>query len=115
MNTELQLIGKRVRKARLRRKMTQLQLAEASGLSTTFISNIENGKQSMNIQALIALSDALDVYADSLIRDTPLTASETARQIEKELTSCTPKEREALLQLVQNLKKTISTLKNTTD
>ena len=55
MNTELQLIGARVKKARLSRKMTQLQLAEAAGLSTTFISNIENGTQSMNIQALIAL------------------------------------------------------------
>ncbi len=115
MSTEPQLIGSLVKKARLERKMTQQQLAEAAGLSTTFISNIENGRQSMNVHALIALSDALDVPADALIRDNPLSASRTAREIEKELTSCTPKEREVLLQLIQTMKKSISSLKGTTD
>ena len=60
----LQEIGDRVRQARLAKRMSQMDLAEAVGMSVSFISNIEVGKQSMNIRALIAISDVLNVSAE---------------------------------------------------
>lgn len=115
MDTELQSIGNRVKQARLAKHMTQQQLAEAAGISMSFLSNIENGRQSMNLRALIALSDALGVTADRLIRENPDSASRIAQEIEKELTTCTPKEREAILQLVQLMKKSLTSLKDSCD
>ncbi len=112
MNTELQQIGSRVKQARLAKHMTQQQLAEAADMSVSFLSNIENGRQSMNLRALIAISDALNVSSDSLIREVPRTASHIAEEIEKELTSCTPKEREAILQLVKLMKASLGSLKD---
>ena len=112
MDTELQQIGARIRQARLSRHLTQQQLAEAADISISFLSNIENGRQSMNLRALIAISDALDVSADSLIRETPRTVSHIAEEIERELSSCTPKEREAILQIVQLMKSSITSIKD---
>lgn len=115
MDTELQQIGSRVKQARLAKHMTQQQLAEAADISVSFLSNIENGRQSMNLRALIAVSDALEVSADSLIRDIPRTDSFIAGEIERELASCTPKERETILQLVQLMKKSVTLLKDSQD
>ena len=48
MDEILQQIGERVREARLAKHMSQMELAEAIGMSVSFISNIEVGKQAMN-------------------------------------------------------------------
>ena len=77
MDTELMKIGSRVKQARLAKHLTQMQLAEAAGISVSFLSNIENGRQSMNLRALIAISDALNVSADWLIKDIPHSASQS--------------------------------------
>lgn len=115
MDDELRRIGSRVQQARKARHLTQQQLAEATGMSIAFVSNIENGRQSMNIRSLVAISDALDVSTDSLIRDIPHGASQIAAEIERELASCTPKEREAVLRLVQLMKQSLASLKEACD
>ena len=112
MDILLQEIGQRVRKARLSKHMTQAQLAEAAGLSASFVSNLETGRQAMNIRALIAISNTLNVSTDWLLNnETASAAHETALEIEKELSSCTAREREAILQLILVMKKSIAMLK----
>ncbi len=111
MDAELVKIGARVKQARLAKHLTQMQLAEAANISMSFLSNIENGRQSMNLRVLIAISNALNVSTDWLIKDIPHSASMIAEEIENELISCTPKEREAILQLVQLMKKSLVSLK----
>ena len=111
MNTELLKIGSRVKQARLKKHLTQQQLAEAAGISLSFLSNIENGRQAMQVLTLIDLANALEVSIDWLCRDIPLTSSSISSHIESELSSCTPKEREAILQLVPSMKQSLSTLK----
>ena len=56
MDDMLKGIGDRVRQARANKHMSQMDLAEAAGLSTSFISNVEMGRQGMNIRALISIS-----------------------------------------------------------
>lgn len=114
MDELLQAIGDRVRQARLAKHMSQLDLVEAIGMSVSFISNIEVGKQSMNVRALIAISDALDVSPNWLLRN-PSEFDVTVDDIARELENCTPQEREAILQLVQNVKNTIHKLRVTGD
>jgi len=106
MDEELQKIGSRVKAARLAKHMTQQQLAEAADISVSFLSNIENGRQSMNLRALIAISAALDVSADSLLNDIPRNATIISEEIDKEIASFTLKEQEAVLQIVQVIKQT---------
>lgn len=116
MDDGLRGIGERVRQARLDRGMSQNDLSEATGLSTSFLSNIEMGKQSMNIRALLSISDALHVSTDWILRnDTPAALVISADEISKELESCTPQEREVILKLVQTIKDSIQQLRATSD
>ncbi len=67
MDHQLQEIGARLKQARLARKLSQPQLAEAADISVSFLSNLENGRQVMNIKTLISLTDALNISADWLL------------------------------------------------
>ena len=57
LNIVLKEIGRRVKMERNKKHMTQPQLAKAAGLSVSFLSNIESGRQSMNLRALISIVD----------------------------------------------------------
>ena len=113
MDQQLQEIGLRLKQARLEKNLTQGQLAEAAGISVSFLSNIENGRQVMNVQTLTALLDSLNISADWLLNNSTDYANHAAAlEIEKELRSCTPKERDSILRLIQVMKETIQGLKN---
>ena len=112
MDQQLKEIGARLRQARLERKLTQGQLAEAAGISISFLSNLENGRQPMNIKTLVSLLDCLNISADWLLNNGTDSANHAAAiEIEKELASCTPKEREMILRLIYLMKESIRTLK----
>ena len=54
-------LGKRIRARRAELGMTQLKLAEISGLSQSSISTWEAGRKRPNIDSLVSLRDALGV------------------------------------------------------
>ncbi len=51
--------GKRVRAKRKQLGLTQVQLAEACGVSTTFVSDLERGKQTAELGKSIILANML--------------------------------------------------------
>lgn len=61
-------IGARIRAMRRQRQYTLQQLADRSGLSTPYISNIESGKATPSLTALLLIADALDEKLDTLIQ-----------------------------------------------
>ena len=108
----LEQIGKRIRKKRKEKKWTQQKLAEKSGLSVPFISNVERGTQEMGILSLIAISNALDVSVDWILRNnTSEAALMVDDEIRKELEGCTARERELILDNVKNMKAGFTILK----
>ena len=112
MDQQLQEIGLRLKQARLAKNLSQPQLAEAADISVSFLSNLENGHQAMNIKTLISLTDVLNISADWLLGNSTDSANHAAAlEIEKELSSCTPKERDAILRLVLLMKDAIGSLK----
>ena len=73
--TESQLVGSRIRDARINRRMSQADLAAKANISLPHISNIEKGKTSMKLETFIRIIEALQVSADSLLRpDVPASA-----------------------------------------
>lgn len=64
----LENLGKRIREERLKKGLTQEQLAEKVDISLNFMSLIENGKN-MSVQTLINLANALDVSIDYLLNE----------------------------------------------
>ena len=112
MDQQLKEIGARLKLARLDHKMSQPQLAEAADMSVSFLSNIETGRQTMNIKTLITLTDILNISADWLLGNSTDSARHAAAQeLEKELSTCTPNERDAILRMIRLMKQTFTTLK----
>ena len=116
MDRRLQEIGTRLKQARLANNLTQSQLAEATGISVSFLSNLETGRQAMNILTLTDLLDILNISADWLLNNGTDSANHAAAlEIEKELSSCTPKERDSILRMILLMKESISSLKPDND
>ena len=67
LDEQLALLGRKVNAARTSRKMTQQELADASGLDRTYISLIENGRQNLTVDATLKIANALDVSASDLL------------------------------------------------
>ena len=56
---ELKLLGRRIRLARLRRSLTQADIAERTGISRPTVIDLESGKSGVAIGALVSVLAAL--------------------------------------------------------
>lgn len=61
------IVGNTIKAYRLLRKMTQEELAERVGVSTSFCTNIEGGEKGISIYTLRDFADALGVTANDLL------------------------------------------------
>lgn len=61
------IIGGNVAKYRDSAGLTQAQLAELVGISTSFISRVERGQKMMKVHTLYAMARALNVSCDALL------------------------------------------------
>lgn len=61
-------VGERVRGVREKRGWTQERLAEKTGLSKGFLSDVENGNSDISSENLLKVADALGANLDYLVR-----------------------------------------------
>ena len=66
---ELCRVGYRIKLVRLRKSITQTELAEAIGISKAHISNIENGKTIVTMENLFLIKKALGCTFLELLSD----------------------------------------------
>lgn len=62
-------IGQRIRKYRKVHNLSQEELAEKVGISTTHMSHIETGNTKLSLPVLVSLAEVLQVRADDLLFD----------------------------------------------
>lgn len=62
------LVGENVRKARLKRGLTQERFAEKSGFSQQYLSSLENGRRNPSIVTIYELATALGVSHLELLK-----------------------------------------------
>lgn len=62
-------LGEKIRSERIRMNLTQEQLAETAGLSTTYIGLIEHGQRAITLEKLIDLANIFHVSIDYLLTD----------------------------------------------
>lgn len=62
-------IGKNIRQLRLAKKMRQEDLAEAAGLSVTYIGMVERAEKTPSLPSFIAILNALNASADTVLCD----------------------------------------------
>lgn len=66
-------IGQRIRKCRKAHQLSQEELADRVGISTTHMSHIETGNTKLSLPVLVALASALEVNTDNLLFDSAKT------------------------------------------
>lgn len=95
-------IGKRVRKYRKLKNLSQEQLAEKIDISTTHMSHIETGSTKLSLQVLVDLSRVLEVNTDDLLfENKPQTM---INQITKLLSECNENQIEFITSIIKSTK-----------
>lgn len=101
-------LGARIREARLRCGMSQIDLAEACGISVPYVSDIERGKKCFSVDILFRLAQALQISTDWLLRlDIPQTDYSYHAEAASLLLDCTQEEAALLLNIMDSTKQII--------
>lgn len=105
MELSYQAIGRRIKKIRDARGMTQDDLAFRCGLSTQHISNIERAHTKLSLPALVKISNVLEVTVDELLCDSMYKAKHILRDdFSRLLEDSTEQEAKAMLETLVALK-----------
>ena len=98
-------IGQRIRKYRKAVGLSQEELADRVGISTTHMSHIETGNTKLSLQVLVAISEALEVTTDSLIYELPqLNKTALAKEVVDIIDSSSSKEATILKDVMREMK-----------
>jgi transcriptional regulator with XRE-family HTH domain len=71
---EAQTFGEAVRRLRTERGLTQEKLAQASDLTTNYVSDIERGRTMVSLKTILKLAFGLDCAPADLLSDFSLSA-----------------------------------------
>lgn len=86
-------LGLRIKEARLKKKLTQEQLAELSNVGFYYIGEIERGKKLPSLTVFVQIVESLGVSADSLLKDEISALPHFNNEISEKLDKLTPKQR----------------------
>lgn len=101
-------LGSRIRQARADRNMSQIELAEACGISVPYVSDIERGKKCFSVDILLRIAQALQVSTDWLLRlDIPQTDYAYSTEAAELLKDCSQDEAALLIDLMSSMKQTM--------
>lgn len=99
-------IGIRIRDARIKKEMTQEELALKLELSVPYISNIENSHTKLSLSTISSIANALDTTVDHLLYDnTTILLDQYDADFKEVLQDCNDEERDFLLELMKSTKK----------
>ena len=86
-------IGQRIRRIRKAHGLSQEELAEKVGISTTHMSHIETGNTKLSLPVFVELAEALDVRTDEMLSDGEFASRSAAiEEIVRILDTCTTQE-----------------------
>ena len=105
MGLDYNVIGSRIKEARLAKNMTQEDLAEQIDISVAFLSRVERGNSHINLKRLNQICDILDVSEGYILNGA---ASNQKNYLDKEfaelLKACSPEKQK----LIYNVAKVIA-------
>lgn len=94
-------VGRKVKKCRLQKNITQEELAEICIISPSYIGHIERGRRNLSLNTAIQISRSLEVGLDYLFLDSA--ESEITNSINSALNNCTKEQKNTLVEIVKIL------------
>ncbi|MDD4157162.1 MAG: helix-turn-helix transcriptional regulator [Candidatus Cloacimonetes bacterium] len=68
MKDDAKKLGENLKKLRIKKDISQIELARILGVDRSFVSNIENGKNNPTLSTITSLAKALGVSANELLK-----------------------------------------------
>ena len=94
-------IGKKIRKYRKERGMTQEELAEKLDLSINYVGALERAEKNLTVTNLINIANALNVTADMLLCDEIRTGYKIkSSMITEKIEKLSPSDRDKIMQML---------------
>ena len=93
-------IGNRLYAIRKRAGMTQVEVAEAAGLSNRTYADIERGTVNMRIETILKICDALHITPDEILTKEESSLSRRQEELIERLNACNTKDRDTALRLL---------------
>lgn len=91
-------IGHTIKAAREAKNLTQEKLAEAVGISTVYMSEIENKKSIPSFHILCSICQTLNISLDSLVTDVE---SDAVQDITRLLARCSEKQLKVIYAMIE--------------
>ncbi len=102
MLVDAQKVGRRIQEVRRSRGITQSELAQMLDLSTKYISNIECGFKTPKLNTFVAIANALQCDANSLLSDVlDTTTGQESGLVSKKLLELPAEEQRRLLRVLE--------------
>lgn len=106
------IIGQKIRKFRKGCGMSQEQLAEKVGISTTHLSHIETGNTKLSLSVFVDIAEALSIQTDELLYDTPTATSIIKEDILSILDTCSAQDFYILRDVIKATKCSLDKYRN---
>lgn len=105
MALDYNVIGQRIKQARLAKNLTQEDLAEKIDISVAFLSRVERGNSHINLKRLNQICSLLDVTEGHILNGASSTSSNyLEREFADLIKQCSPEKQK----LIYNVAKTIA-------
>lgn len=105
---DYELLGQRIRAARLAAGLSQEQLAEMVGLTSQHISHTEVATTKISLPALVKIANALHTSVDKLLFDSIYDSeSQLMENVQQVFADCDPDEVYVMLEAAKAVKKSI--------
>ena len=101
--TDYDNLGGKIKDLRIKKKLTQAEVAAALNVTPGYISNVENNRTAMSLRILVYYAKLMNISLDSLIGEIDSEYQETAldREILDELAEMSVNDKSRLLQTIR--------------
>lgn len=107
MSPDYSVIGRRIKEARLEKKIKQEELADKLNVSVAFMSRVERGTSQINLKRLTQIAEILNVSPAYLLTGSNVTSKEYLKEdFRKILERCTPKQQKLIYQISELVSRT---------
>ena len=107
MSPDYSVIGRRIKTARLEKKLTQEELADKINVSVAFMSRVERGSSKINLKSLIQIAEVLNVSPGFLLTGSNIRSKDYLKQdFTLILEKCTPEQQKLIYQISELISKT---------
>ena len=100
-------IGKKIRKKRMEEELSQEQLALLSGVTPTYLGQVERGERNPTVGFLDKLSEALGIDINYFFRDDAMDTDHRTEQMLYHMKELNNEQKNSIIELVETIIKTM--------